>query len=225
MNTAAIIGILVALVVVAGVIWFVMGQRRRTEALQARYGPEYSRTLSEVGDQRRAEEELVKRQERVEHLEIRPLLADQQRLFAQQWRGVQAMFVDDPGGAVSRADGLVEEVMKTRGYPVTDFDQRAADLSVHHARVVDNYRAAREIAERHRRAAASTEDLRKAMVHYRELFEDLLEDRENARVADRAVDRPVDREVRRVADQTPRVSDGARPTTQPPLRPEGDVRR
>jgi hypothetical protein len=201
MNTAAIIGILVALVVVAGVIWFVMGQRRRTEALQARYGPEYSRTLSEVGDQRRAEEELVKRQERVEHLEIRPLLADQQRLFAQQWRGVQAMFVDDPGGAVSRADGLVEEVMKTRGYPVTDFDQRAADLSVHHARVVDNYRAAREIAERHRRAAASTEDLRKAMVHYRELFEDLLEDRENAAaVTERPVERQVERDVARPAD-------------------------
>jgi hypothetical protein len=225
MSTAAIVGILVALVVVAGLVWYLMGQRRRTEQLQSRYGPEYSRVVSEVGDQKRAEEELVKRQERVEHLEIRPLQADQRDLFGQRWRSVQAMFVDDPGGAVTRADQLVEEVMKARGYPVADFDQRAADLSVHHARVIDNYRAAREIADRHRRNAATTEDLRRGMVHYRELFEDLLEDRENARVADRAVDRPVDREVRRVADQTSGLSDGARPITQPPIRREGDVRR
>ena len=199
MSTAAIVGILVALVVVGGIVWFVMGQRRRTEALQARYGPEYSRTVSEVGNQRRAEEELLKRQERVEHLEIRPLAAEQQTLFAQQWRSVQTMFVDDPGGAVTRADTLVEEVMKTRGYPVADFDQRAADLSVHHSRVVDNYRAAREIAERHRRAAATTEDLRKAMVYYRELFQDLLEDREHQ--ADRPAERQVERDATRAADQ------------------------
>lgn len=222
MNTAAIIGILVALVVVAGVVWFVVGQRRRTEALQTRYGPEYSRTVSEVGSQRRAEEELVKRQERVEHLEIRPLLADQRTSFAQQWRGVQAMFVDDPGGAVTRADRLVEEVMKTRGYPVADFDQRAADLSVHHARVVDNYRAAREIAERHRRAAATTEDLRKAMVHYRELFEDLLEDREHAPA--RAVEREVERDVARPADRLTRAEDRASSDNQRVNRINRDVR-
>jgi hypothetical protein len=208
MSTAAIVGILVALVVVAGLVWYLMGQRRRTEQLQTQYGPEYSRLVSEVGNQKRAEEELLKRQERVEHLEIRPLLADQRDLFGQRWR----------------ADELVDEVMMARGYPVADFNQRAADLSVHHARVIDNYRAARELADRHRRNAASTEDLRRAMVHYRELFEDLLEDRENARVADRPVDRPVDREVRRVADQTAGLADGARPTTQP-IRREGDARR
>jgi len=225
MSTAAIVGILVALVVVAGLVWYFMGQRRRTEQLQTRYGPEYSRVLSEVGNQKRAEEELLKRQERVEHLEIRPLQAEQRDLFGQRWRSVQAMFVDDPGGAVTRADELVDEVMMARGYPVADFNQRAADLSVHHARVIDNYRAAREIADRHRRNAATTEDLRRAMVHYRELFEDLLQDRENGRVADRVVDRQVDREVRRVADQSTGLSDGARPAMQPPLRPEGDVRR
>jgi len=214
MSAAAIIGILVALVVVGGVAWYFVSQRRRTEALQARYGPEYSRTLSEAGSARRAEEELVKRKERVDHLEIRPLLADQRDQFLQQWRSVQAMFVDDPGGAVARADGLVEQVMKTRGYPVADFEQRAADISVHHAVVVDNYRAACAIAERQRRNAATTEDLRKAMVHYRALFEDLLEDREHA------TDRPVERQVEREADRA--AAQAA--ATQPPLRTDKDLR-
>ena len=209
-----VVVVLVALVVVGGVVWYFVGQRRRTEALQARYGPEYSRAVSESGDARKAEEELVKRKERVDHLEIRPLLADQRDQFLQRWRSVQATFVDDPGGAVARADGLVEEVMKTRGYPVADFEQRAADISVHHAVVVDNYRAAREIAERQRRNAASTEDLRKAMVHYRALFEDLLEDREHA--TDRPVERQVAREADRAAVQTP--------APQPPLRTDKDLR-
>jgi len=93
---------------------------------------------------------------------------------------VQTRFVDDPKGAVTDADRLVEDVMKTRGYPISEFDQRAADLSVHHPRVVDNYRAARDIAQRHRRGEATTEDLRQAMVYYRGLFQDLLEDREHA---------------------------------------------
>ena len=206
MNTATVIGILVALVIVAGVIWYVTDRKRRTESLQARYGPEYTRTVSEIGSRRRAEEELVKRQERVEHLEIRPLLADQRELFAERWRRAQAAFVDDPAGAVTLADALVEEVMKTRGYPVADFEQRAADLSVHHSRFVENYRAAREIAERHRRNAASTEDLRTAIVYYRELFEDLLEDRERAvpnPTTDRPVERAVERKVLRAADDVP----------------------
>jgi hypothetical protein len=228
MNAAAIVGIIVALVIVAGLIWYFMGQRHRTEALQAQYGPEYSRTVNEVGDQRRAEQELLKRQERVDHLEIQPLSTQQRDSFTQQWRSVQAMFVDDPGGAVTRADTLVEEVMKARGYPISDFDQRAADLSVHHARVVENYRGAREIAERHRRNAATTEDLRKAMVYYRELFQDLLEDREHA-AADRPGDRPVDRAVARdmpprAVDQPPRAGDGARPDNQRPTRTDKDVR-
>ena len=218
MSVAAMVGILVALVVVAGILWYFVTQRQRTEALQERYGPEYSRTVHEIGSQRAAEKELIKREERVEHLDIRPLLADQRELFRQRWRGVQATFVDDPAGAIARADALVEEVMKTRGYPVADFDQRAADLSVHHAPVVDNYRGARDIAERHRRGAATTEDLRRAMVYYRALFQDLLEDRENAaeRAADRTVDRPVEREVARAAEMTSRTVDGARPSTQPP---------
>src|SRR5438045_6163553 len=114
MSAAAVIGILVALIVVGVGAWYVLMQRRRTQDLQARYGPEYGRTVNQVGDQRRAEHELEKRQERVEHLEIRPLSAEQRGQFTLEWRSVQAMFVDDPRGAIIRADGLVEDVMKTR---------------------------------------------------------------------------------------------------------------
>ena len=185
----------VAVVALAAVGWLVW-QRQRSEALREQYGPEYERTVRQMGDQRRAESELVKRQERVEQFDIRPLSASQRDDYTARWRTVQAKFVDDPKGAVSAANALVEEVMKTRGYPVADFDQRAADLSVHHPRVVENYRAARDIALRHRRGEATTEDLRQAMVYYRALFQDLLEDRERAseRVAQNA-----EREIERTA--------------------------
>jgi hypothetical protein len=158
----------------------------------------------------------------VDALEIRPLSAEQRGAFTQQWRNVQAMFVDDPRGAVTRADGLVEEVMKTRGYPVSDFDQRAADLSVHHGRVVENYRAAREIAIRHRRGMATTEDLRQAMVYYRELFQDLLEDREH--MTERPVERAVERDVQRVAADRSPDGDRVQPDNQRPIRVDRDVR-
>lgn len=224
MSAAAIIGILVVLIVAGVAAWSVAMQRRRTQDLQARYGPEYSRTVRQVGDQRRAENELVKRQERVEALEIRPLSAERRGQFARQWRNVQTMFVDDPRGAVTRADGLVEEVMRMRGYPVSDFDQRAADLSVHHGRVVESYRAAREIAIRHRRGTATTEDLRQAMVYYRELFQDLLEGREHA--TERSVERAVERDVRRSADDRSAAGDRVQPDTdsERPIRVDRDVR-
>jgi hypothetical protein len=222
MSAAAIVGILVAVIVVGVAAWYVAMQRRRTQDLRTLYGPEYTRTVSQVGDQRRAEDELVKRQERVDALEIRPLSAEQRGAFTQQWRNVQAMFVDDPRGAVTRADGLVEEVMKTRGYPVSDFDQRAADLSVHHGRVVENYRAAREIAIRHRRGMATTEDLRQAMVYYRELFQDLLEDREH--MTERPVERAVERDVQRVAADRSLDGDRVQPDNQRPIRVDRDVR-
>jgi len=195
MSIAAIVIIVAAVAIVGAAVWYVALQRRHTDELRTRYGTEYSRAVSELGSERRAEKELDHRQERVEALDIRPLLPEQRTRFSQEWRNVQSLFVDDPGGAISRADGLVEEVMKVRGYPVSDFDQRAADLSVHHARVVENYRAARDVAEKHRRGAASTEELRRAMVHYRELFQDLLEDREHP--VERAVERPVERELPR----------------------------
>ena len=205
MDQGTMIAVIVGVVVLA-LLGVLVWQRQRSEALRARYGPEYERTVNTLGDKRRAESELLKRQERVEHLDIVPLSAQQQTSYLQQWRAVQARFVDDPKGAVTDADRLVEDVMKTRGYPISNFDQRAADLSVHHPRVVENYRAARDIASRHRRGEATTEDLRQAMVHYRGLFQDLLEDREHAkrevttaraaseeRVVERGAERDADR--------------------------------
>ena len=220
MSPGAIIGVIIAIVVLGAVAWYLVTRQRRTEALRAQYGPEYSQTVRETGSARRAEDELLKRKERVEALDIRPLTAEQQARFTREWRRVQVMFVDDPGGAVSLADSLVEEVMKVRGYPVSDFDQRAADLSVHHARVVQNYRAAREIADRHHRHAATTEDLRKAMVYYRELFQDLLEDRE--RVTERAIERPVEREL--ATDEEAARGERARIENERRARVDRDVR-
>ena len=195
MSLATIIVIAVAAVAIAA-IGFYAWQRRQSQALAAHYGPEYQRAVSETGSRHRAEAELRRREERLEHLDIRPLSVPQQADYQRQWRATQARFVDDPKGAIAEADLLVEDVMKTRGYPVSDFDQRAADLSVHHPRVVENYRAARDIARRHRRGDATTEDLRQAMVYYRGLFEDLLEDREHGVAgAERVLERPVDRAV------------------------------
>jgi len=190
----------VAVVALAAVGWLVW-QRKRSEALREQYGPEYDRTVRQMGDQRRAESELMKRQERVEQLDIRPLSASQRSDYMDRWRTVQAKFVDDPKGAVTDADGLVTDVLEARGYPVADFDQRAADLSVHHPRVVENYRAARDITLRHRRGEATTEDLRQAMVYCRALFQDLLEDREHAseRETATAAARNGEREVERAA--------------------------
>jgi hypothetical protein len=223
MDEVAIVAVVVGVLVLALLGWYVW-QRQRTEALRSRYGPEYERTVTEVGDKRRAESELENRQERVERLDIRPLSAEQRSGYMQVWRAVQTQFVDDPNGTVTDADRLVEHVLRTRGYPISDFDQRAADLSVHHLRVVDNYRAARDIAHRHRRGEATTEDLRQAMVHYRGLFEDLLEDREHEerkqfearsahieRVIERAAERgdrmeiPVKRAGERVSDRDSRA--------------------
>jgi len=205
MDQGTMIAVIVGVVVLAllGVLVF---QRQRSQELRARYGPEYERTVNTVGDKRRAESELLKRQERVEHLDIVPLSAQQQNAYLQQWRGVQTRFVDDPKAAVTDADRLVEDVMKTRGYPISNFDQRAADLSVHHPRVVENYRAARDIALRHRRGEATTEDLRQAMVHYRGLFQDLLEDHEHAEreaftARSASEERVVERNAERDADR------------------------
>ena len=218
MTPGAIIGIIIAIVVLGAVAWYLVTRQRRTDALREQYGPEYAQAVRESGSARRAEDELIKRRERVEALEIKPLTAEQRAQFTRDWRRVQVMFVDDPGAAVTRADTLVEEVMQVRGYPVSDFDQQAADLSVHHARVVQNYRAARDIADRHRQRQATTEDLRKAMVYYRELFQDLLEDRETG--ADRAVDRPVARDV--AADEA--AAEQPAPTINERLRRDRDVR-
>jgi hypothetical protein len=172
----------IALAIGAAAAWLLMTRRRRDQ-LRRRFGPEYQRTVQREGSVHKAEDELDARARRVESLHIRPLNAEDATRFAHAWRAVQARFVDDPGGAVTEAEGLVEEVMAARGYPVGDFEQRVADLSVDHADVVMNYRAARDIAADHRRGRAGTEELRQAMVHYRALFAHLL-GREDARRAD-----------------------------------------
>jgi hypothetical protein len=150
-------------------------RNRRTEQLQSRFGPEYDRALETHHDQREAERELEHRAERVEHLNIRSLTPAERDRYAGLWQTTQARFVDDPAGATAEADQLVGEVMAERGYPVGDFEQRAADVSVKHPHVVEHYRAAHTIAVRSARGDVDTEDLRQALMHYRELFEDLLE--------------------------------------------------
>jgi len=171
-KTVALIAI-VAIVVVLAVVLIVI-RRKRTEALQRRFGPEYDRIAREHGTQR-ADHILAERERRVENLPLRRLLADEREHFISQWRLIQAHFVDDPAGAVTDADLLVGRLMEARGYPPGDFEQRAADISVDYPRVVHNYRAAHEIALRHRRGEATTEDLRNSMIYYRSLFDDLLE--------------------------------------------------
>jgi hypothetical protein len=165
---------ILALVVAAAAIWFVLRWRRRV-GLTERFGPEYDRAVAVTEDRREAERQLLERQKRVDRLEIRPLNPADHARYLERWRGVQARFVDDPLSAVHQADDLIGEVMVLRGYPLEDFDRRAEDLSVDHPDVVQNYRAGHRLASRSREGEASTEDLRQAMVHYRALFDDLVE--------------------------------------------------
>ena len=165
-------GVVVA-ALVAIAVWLLM-RRRKTAALRARFGPEYDRLLQSTKTPAEAERELLERQRRVQSFSLRPLNQDEAERYAQSWRTVQARFVDDPRTAVNEADSLIEEVMRARGYPVEDTAHRLDDLSVEHAAVVSHYRSGREIVVRHGRGEASTEDLRKAMVHFRALFDELL---------------------------------------------------
>ena len=167
--------IVVAAIVVIGAVALMMNQRKRTEHLTERYGPEYQRTLEATGDKREAERELQDREERVKEYEIKALSAEQRDRYVAKWKETQAEFVDDPSGAIAQADALVQDVMGERGYPMGDFEQRSADVSVDHPHVVEEYRAAHAIAERHATGGVETEELRQAMVHYRALFDDLLE--------------------------------------------------
>jgi FtsZ-interacting cell division protein ZipA len=174
--TLIIVAVVIIAILVAAVWWYSM--RQRSAKLQEKFGPEYERTVAEKGDTRKAEDELTDRQKRVSKLEIKPLAADERRRFNDEWRAVQARFVDDPSAAVRDADTLVGRVMEARGYPVGDFEQRAADVSVDHPTVLEHYRAAHAVALRHAQGQASTEDLRQAMVNYRSLFDELLEEQQ-----------------------------------------------
>jgi hypothetical protein len=205
------VNVLIALVVVAALVllgWYVW-QRQQTTALRTRYADEYDRTVAELG-RRRGEAELRQRSRRVNKFLIRPLSQPERQRFAEQWHLVQEQFVDDPGGAVVRGDRLVNEVMRVRGYPMGDADRRIEDLSVDHAHVVSSYRTARGIAVKHSVGGASTEELRQAMVLYRELFDDLLNES-----TDETADRPVMRAIERDVDlHTRRTSQVRRNTPE-----------
>ena len=164
------------ILVIAVLAWVYMRRRRSTTAtLRQKFGPEYELAVRKHGSERKAKEQLADREKRIEMLNIRDLDPMEHERFLKRWESVQSRFVDSPKGAVAEADDLVSSLMKTRGYPVSDFDQRAADISVAHPRVVENYRAAHEIAMRVGKDAATTEDLRTAMIHYRSLFEELVQ--------------------------------------------------
>ena len=167
----------VLVVAVAIAIFLIARERKKAQSrhLRQRFGPEYNRVVNTVGDREKAEAELTAREKRVERLQLVALPAAEASRFAQEWEVLQSRFVDNPTGVVGEADRLVRELMLKRGYPMGDFERRAADISVDHPGVVENYRAAQAIAASDLRGQANTEDLRKAVVHYRALFEDLLE--------------------------------------------------
>jgi hypothetical protein len=166
--------VLLALVAVA---WLITRERHRKQSLRLRqrFGPEYSRVISERGNRTKAEAELLAREKRVERLKLVSLSTEDAAKFSQEWGVLQTRFVDNPRGVVVEADRLVRDLMVRRGYPMADFERRAADISVDHPTVVEAYRSARTIAERDQQGQASTEDLRKAVVFYRTLFDELLE--------------------------------------------------
>jgi len=168
----AIVCIVAILVIVA--LWLVTRQRQ-SRRLRERFGPEYDRLLAERGDRARAESELREREKRVRRLTILPLTPADAAKFSHEWGALQTRFVDNPRGVVVQAYRLVRDLMTKRGYPMQDFEHRAADISVHHPELVDAYRSAQAIAAREQRGEASTEDLRKAVVYYRALFDELLE--------------------------------------------------
>ena len=172
--TSTILAVVVVLVLVALAAWYFV-QKKQSERLQQRFGPEYGRTVDELGSRAKAESELKARENRVGKLNIVPLAPSDAARFSQAWANLQGSFVDNPKEVVAQADQLVRELMVQRGYPMADFEHRAADISVDHPAVVENYRAAQVIAARDTRGEATTEDLRNAVVHYRVLFNELLE--------------------------------------------------
>jgi len=185
--------ILTALIAVAA--WLAY-RKNESHRLEKRFGPEYGHAVDEMGSRTKAEAELRAREKRVSKFNIVPLARGDADRFSEQWKALQARFVDNPKGVVSEADLLVRDLMMKRGYPMADFDRLSADLSVDHASVVDHYRAARQIAERDQRGEADTEDLRKAVVHYRALFDELLEVESTPARPDRVMPSSTTKEMR-----------------------------
>jgi hypothetical protein len=175
------IAILVIAAIVVSVLIYIQRRRATTKDLRQRFGTEYERAVQTHGSERKGEAKLLDREKRVDLLEIRDLEPAERERFLERWKSVQSRFIDSPRGAVTEADDLVSSLMQARGYPVSDFEQRAADISVDHPRVTENYRAAHAIAARLGTGETNTEDLRTAMIHYRALIEELVQ----AGVADR----------------------------------------
>jgi uncharacterized protein YneF (UPF0154 family) len=173
-TTLIIIIVVVGVVIVGVILGLVFSRRNRSTQLYEKFGPEYDRTVQTMGGEKKAQTELNERQKHVEALDIRPLSVSERERYLADWTAVQSKFVDEPGQAIGDADRLIMEVMQIRGYPVSDFEQRAADISVNYPALVTNYRGAREIANNNKLGQASTEELRQAMIYYRSLFEELL---------------------------------------------------
>jgi len=176
MDPRLIVGVaVIVLIIVISVALYVRKRRRNTAVLRKRFGSEYDRALVAHGSERKAEAKLEDRETRVGSLQIRDLSVAERERFLAEWHSVQSRFVDHPKGSVTEADELVSSLMQVRGYPVADFDQRAADISVNHPRVVEYYRSAHGVAVRLGKDEASTEDLRTAMIQYRSLFDELVQ--------------------------------------------------
>ena len=183
-DTLIVLSAIVIVVLAALAAWFTY-RRMQSQRLKQRFGPEYGRAVDRLGSRTKAESELKARQTRVERLRILPLSPADAERFAHEWKVLQGRFVDNPKGVLSEADQLVRELMHKRGYPMADFAHRAADISVDHPTVVQHYRAAQAIALRDERGEADTEELRKGVVHYRALFQDLLEVSDDVRPTSR----------------------------------------
>lgn len=173
-NTAVIILAVVIAFVIGGMLGMLMNRRQRTKRLQDKFGPEYERTVSEIGDARQAENDLQARLDHVRTLDIHPLSADEIDRFTHDWQLTQAEFVDEPLAALQKSDRLIREVMKTKGYPVEDFEQRVADISVDYPDLVADYRGLHLIALKGADEEVGTEEMRQAMIHGRALFENLV---------------------------------------------------
>jgi hypothetical protein len=175
MNTTYLIIVFVVVLVVLGVILAaIFAPRQRSKRYSAKYGSEYDRTVKSTGNAKKAQTEMDERKKHVDSLNVRPLSDGERERYLAEWKAVQAKFVDQPGQATVEADHLIQEVMKVRAYPVSDFEQRAADISVNYPDLVSNYRAAREIATKNEQHQASTDELRQAFIYYRSLFDELL---------------------------------------------------
>lgn len=174
-QTLIIVGVTIAICALIGTGVWIAVNKARSQRLREHFGPEYDHVVQRTHNRGQAEAELQRREDRVKGYRIVALSAQDRASYREAWAAVQNRFVDNPQDAVKEGHGLIFEVMDKRGYPVTNFEQAAADLSVDYSTVVSNYRAASAIAARNRTGEAGTEELRQALVHYRALFHELLE--------------------------------------------------